>query len=301
MTAALIVPLPGSEAMARLLCASLGAELSPLAVHRFPDGESLLRFEVPLAGRDVVLVSSLDRPDPKIVPLLFAAGTARELAARSIGLVAPYLGYMRQDKAFAPGQSVSAKRLADLLTPAFDWLVTVDPHLHRIRSLSELYAIPARAIPSAPAIAAWIAREVSAPFIIGPDSESVQWVSGVARLAGAPYAVWRKTRSGDEDVTVSGTEAPVSAAQTPVLIDDIISSGQTMANAISLIASRGLAAPVCVGVHAVFAEGAETLLMRAGAARLITTNTIAHRTNAIDVHGGIADAIAALAGPARSH
>ena len=66
-----------------------------------------------------------------MLPLIFAAATARELAAAKIGLVAPYLAYMRQDRRFNPGEAVTSRQVAGLLSSAFDWLVTVDPHLHR--------------------------------------------------------------------------------------------------------------------------------------------------------------------------
>lgn len=294
MNPPLFVSFPGNDTAARRIAETLGAQHSPLGLHRFPDEETLVKFDTPVAGRNVVLFCPLDRPDPKIVPLLFAAGTARELGATRVGLVAPYLAYMRQDDRFEPGQAVSAQRLAGLIDGMFDWLITVDPHLHRVSNLSDLYAIPARAIRSAPAIASWIAREVGAPLIIGPDSESVQWVSDVARLADAPYAVWRKTRRGDEDVVVSGSDDGIPPGRTPVLVDDIISSGRTMAKAVSEIVLRWKKDPVCIGVHAIFAAGAERALADAGAARIVTTNTIAHATNAIDVSSEIAKEIDTL-------
>ncbi len=139
-----------------------------------------------LTGRRVALVCTLDRPDPKLLPLLFAARTASELGDASVGLVAPYLAYMRQDRRFHTGEAVSARLFASILSPQFDWLVTVDPHLHRIHSLAAIYEMATRVLHAAPAIARWIAREVENPVLIGPDGESVQWVSEVARTTGAP-------------------------------------------------------------------------------------------------------------------
>ena len=284
----MICALPGNEAFAARLQAELGVELLGLEWRRFPDGESYLRFEQDLKGRDVALVCTLNDPDNKTLPLLFAARTARELGASRVGLVAPYLGYMRQDRRFRDGEAVTSVHFAALLSEAFDWLVTVDPHLHRRRSLSEIYSIPNAVVAAAPAMARWIAANVSRPLIVGPDSESEQWAAEVAAACAAPHAVMKKTRLGDRRVEI---EAPLLSQwkdRTPVLLDDIISSARTMALAAKKIQEAGLDAPVCVGVHGIFSPDALAALRDAGAARIVTTNTIAHETNAIDVASAVA-------------
>ena len=153
-----------------------------------------------------MIVGTLDRPNEKMLPVLFAAATARELGATNVGLVAPYLPYMRQDRRFKPGEAVTSREVARLLSDAVDWMVTIDPHLHRYGSLAEIYRIPTRAVHAAPLISQWIKTNASNPLIIGPDSESQQWVSAVAKAAGAPYAVLRKVRRGDRDVDILGRE-----------------------------------------------------------------------------------------------
>jgi len=291
MSARMLFAMPGNAPFAAGLAAALGCETGKLDMRHFPDGESYLRFESDLRGRSVALVCTLDRPDPKIPPLLFAARTARELGAARVGLVAPYLAYMRQDKAFAPGEAVTSRHMAELLSEHFDWLVTVDPHLHRTHALSEIYTVPAVAVHAAPLLSAWIKSNVAQPFLIGPDSESAQWVSEVARDAGAPFMTLDKTRHADRDVEIAAADFGAIGARTPVLVDDIISSGRTMLAALKLL--RGQARPVCVGVHGIFADGSDKLLADAGA-EIVTTNTIAHATNRIDVTSAIADAVNAF-------
>lgn len=291
----LLVPLPGNEAAARRLADALGAETGALDVRRFPDGESYLRFRCEPAGRAVALVCTLDRPDDKILPLLFAAAAARDLGAARVGLVAPYLAYMRQDRRFKPGEAVTSVQFAALLSAAFDWLATVDPHLHRHGSLADIYTIPAVAVQAAPAISAWLRAEVVRPLLIGPDSESEQWVGAVARDAGAAHTVLDKVRHGDRDVTVSVPELGRWAGRTPVLIDDIVSTGRTMIAAIAHLAAAGTPPPVCVAVHGIFAGDAHAALAAAGAGRVVTTNTVAHDSNAIDITGPLAAAVARLA------
>jgi ribose-phosphate pyrophosphokinase len=169
--------------------------------------------------------------------------------------------------------------------------VTVDPHLHRYGALSDIYSIPTRIVHAAPMISAWIRDNVVDPVLIGPDSESEQWVSAVADDANAPFTVLDKTRNGDRDVRISVRDPLSLQGRTPVLIDDIVSSGSTMLEAVRLIGSR--VPPICIAVHGLFAEQSDRLLAEAGA-RLVTCNTVPHASNAIDVEPALAAGIRSL-------
>ncbi len=294
MTRALLVALPGSSHIVSGLAQAIGADVADLDFRHFPDGEVYLRYLSDPSGRRVVVLSPLDRPDDKILPALFAADAARDLGARSVGLVAPYLTYMRQDRRFQPGEAITSASFARLLSAVFDWLVTVDPHLHRYGALSDIYTIPAIAVHAAPQIAGWISREVDHPVLIGPDAESKQWVGEVAALAGAPYVVLQKQRHGDRDVEVSAPDLERWRQSTPVLVDDIISSGETMLATLAHVKNAGLRPAVCIGVHGIFADDAYAALQRAGASRIVTCNTVAHSSNRIDITGLMAEPVAEL-------
>jgi len=281
--------MPGNDKLAERLAAALGWELGRVDVRQFPDGETYLRLATSPAGRAVALVCTLDRPNDKLLSLLFAAATARELQASKVGLVSPYRAYMRQDRRFKPGEAVTSRQVAHLLSGAFDWLVTVDPHLHRYGSLAEIYSIPTRVIHAAPLISRWIKMNVAEPLIIGPDTESEQWVAAVANDAGAPYAVLEKIRHGDRNVEIMLGDLNRWKDRTPVLVDDIISSGRTMLEAIRLLTAEGWSAPICIVVHGLFAEGADELLAQGGA-RVVTSNSVPHATNDIDLTPLLADA-----------
>ena len=293
MTVPLVIAMPGNEAMAQMLTRSLRGDIGGIELRSFPDGETYLRFLSHLSGRVLVIACTLDRPNEKILPLLFAAATARELGAEKVGLVAPYLAYMRQDRRFKPGEAVTSRQIAQLLSNAFDWLVTVDPHLHRHGSLAEIYRIPTRVVHAASLISRWIKMHVPKPFVIGPDSESEQWVAAVAEDSSAPYAVLQKVRRGDRDVEISAASLPELDGRAPVLVDDIISSGRTMIEAVRLIVQCGAPNPVCVAVHGLFAEDSDKLLARAGA-RVVTSNSIPHSTNNIDVAEALGNSISEL-------
>lgn len=286
-----IVPAPGAEPFAARLADKLGVALCRLEHRRFPDGETYLRVVDEVAGCDVAIACQLRDPDPQLPGLLFAADTVRELGARSVGLVAPYLPYMRQDTRFRPGEALTSRSFARLVDAAFEWLVTVDPHLHRHASLNGIYRIAAAVVPSAPAIAAWVQAHVAHPFILGPDVESGQWVSEVAALTGCRFAVFDKARRGDREVELRLPDLLAMRGRTPVVVDDIVSSAHTMAAAVRELMSLGFEAPVCIGVHAVFAAGALELLQAVGAAAVVSCNTLRHSTNAIDVTGAVAEAV----------
>ena len=291
---AVVLALPGNDHLATRTAALLGLDVRAVDVHRFPDGEARIRLPGSVAGKPVILTAGLDHADEKILPLLFTAATARELGATSVGLVAPYLAYMRQDRRFEPGEGVSARHFAQLVSGAFDWLLTVDPHLHRTAALQDLYPIPARAAATAPLLGKWIEAHVERPVIIGPDAESAQWVHSVATHTGAPHVLMSKRRAGDERVTIKLPDLSACVGHNPVLVDDIIASGATMIEATRLLRNGGWPAPVCVGVHAVFAGDSYASLQRAGAARIVTCNTIAHPSNGIEIAGVVAAGLAQL-------
>ena len=290
----ILIPFPEMKLLTETLALAMGAELRTLDWHHFPDGESLMTLPGDLDGADVALLATLRDPDRLALPLRFAAATAREMGARRVGLIAPYLGYMRQDRRFEAGQAVSARLFAQFLGESFDWLVTVDPHLHRIARLEEVFPIPAVRAVSAPLLANWIKTNLPDAVLLGPDSESQQWVAEVARLAGRPYEVLRKVRTGDRQVEVSVPESAVLRDGTPVILDDIASSGRTLVRTIERLVAAGSRAPVCLVIHAVFAGSAHDDILAAGAARIITTDTIPHPSNAIRIASVLAEAFGSL-------
>ena len=294
MSEPLLLPMPGNERLAKVLADALGWAAGAVETRRFPDGESYLRLATDVGRRHVVIVCTLADPDAKFLPLIFAAATARELGAARIGLVAPYLAYMRQDRRFNPGEAVTSRHVAKLISGAFDWLVTVDPHLHRYGALGEIYTIPTRAIHAAPLMSDWIRRNVPDPLIVGPDSESEQWVAAVARDAAAPFSVLEKVRHGDRDVTITLKDMRTWHDRTPVLVDDIIASGRTMIEAVRLLNHDGWKPPVCLAVHGLFADRSDQLLAAEGA-RVVTSNTVPHATNRLDVSKSLTPVLRELA------
>ena len=291
---AVVFGFPGHDRLAQRIAREIDCEMGALALHRFPDRETYVRLDADVAQREVVLVCGLHDPDAKALPLLFAANAAKDLGAQRVGIVAPYLGYLRQDTRFKPGEAITSATFGRIVSAFADWIVTVDPHLHRHSSLGAVYSIPGMVAHAAPLMAGWIRQNVDAPILVGPDSESEQWVAEVAHGASAPYVVLAKTRRGDRDVSVTLPQMERWRDRTPVLVDDIISTARTMVAALGRLKEVGFMSSVCVGIHGIFADDAYRALRAAGAARIVTCNTVPHQSNGIDVDPAIAGSVAAL-------
>jgi ribose-phosphate pyrophosphokinase len=279
----IVFSLPGNEKTAKALAKNLGGESGRVVLRRFPDGESYVCVESNVAGKTAIVVATMREPDDKILQLIFLAAALEDLGAKKIILVAPYLAYMRQDRRFRAGEGVTSVYFARLISEWFDALVTVDPHLHRRSSLDEIYAIPSAVLHAAPLISNWIRENVENPLLVGPDAESEQWVKAVSERAGAPHVVLEKIRRGDRDVEISIPHLEKWRGRTPVLVDDIVSTARTMIETVRHLKNAGMPAPVCVGVHAVFAGNAYRDLLAAGAGGVHTSDTIPHASNAISV------------------
>lgn len=288
----IIIALPGNEAFARDLARAGAGETGALETRDFPDGETYVRLASDVTGRRVLLVSTLARPNEGFLRLVFLADAARSLGAAEVTLVAPYLAYMRQDRRFQPGEAVTSRTFARLISSSFDRIVTVDPHLHRYPALSALYDIPALTLHAAPLLADWIASSVARPLVIGPDEESEQWVSAIAARIDAPHAVLRKVRHGDRDVEIDLPDLSRWNGLQPVLVDDIVSSGNTLIQAARKLPQQGFARPDIAVVHGIFA-GDSFARLASLCGRIVSTDAVRHPSNAIGLARLIAEAITA--------
>lgn len=265
-------------------------EIGNTILRDFPDGETFIKINSHVKNRDVIVMTSLNQPNKKIIPLIFFAKTVRELGAKKVGLIAPYLAYIRQDKRFNKGDCISSRYFAELLSQYFDCLMTIDPHLHRYRSLDEIYSIPTVTLHAKEKIIEWILNHTKNPIIIGPDVESKQWVSSIANKVNIPYLILQKIRHGDREVEVSIPKIHEFRFHTAVLIDDIISTGSTMIETIKHLKKFEINSIICIGIHGIFANNAYQVLKQTGCT-IITCNTIDHETNAIDLSNLIINAL----------
>lgn len=265
-------------------------DLARIERHRFPDGETRLRLP-PTLPEHVIILRTLNDPNEKLIELLLAAHTARALGARHLTLVAPYLAYMRQDVAFHPGEAISQRIVGRFLADLFNTVITVDPHLHRAATLQE--AVPvARAIvlSGASLLSDLIAARRQNPLLVGPDEESAQWVALAASRHGFDHTVCRKVRHGDRAVEVALPDVALAGRQV-VLLDDVASTGHTVALATRLLLAAGAASVDVAVTHALFAGNAMQLILDAGVGEVWSTDCINHPSNSVSMAAPIAEAL----------
>ena len=289
---ATVVAMPGQDGPARRLAETLDAPFAEIDVHHFPDGES--RVRAPEADGTALVYCSLDDPNAKLVELMLAASALADRGAGRRVLVAPYLCYMRQDTAFAPGEAVSQRVVGDFLAARFGRIVTVDPHLHRTPDLGAVFpGAEADALTATGALADMIAADpgVEDLLLVGPDAESEVWVSRVAEALDAPYLVGRKVRRGDRDVTIELPGIARAEDRRVLIVDDLVSSGATLIECARLARAAGAASVEAAATHCLSSRADHDALMQAGLARLRSTDTIAHFTNAAPIAPVLAAAL----------
>lgn len=271
-----------SQKLAKRVARKLKYKYSNIIVSKFPDGEFSIKFPLEIKNKEIIIIQSLINPNEKILELLFIGNTAKELGAKKITLVAPYLAYMRADRRFHKGEVISANILARLLSSCFDELLTIDPHLHRIKKLSDVFKIKAKRLTSVKLLGEFIDKNIKDPIIIGPDAESYQWANSVAKHIGAKAYVLKKRRLGSRKVIINVKGFDIKGKNV-VIVDDIISTGHTMIETIKGIKRANAKGIYCICVHGLFVENAYEKMIKAGAKKIYTTNAIPHKNSKIDV------------------
>jgi len=285
---------PEGATAGRRLARALGIDARPVALHRFPDGESLVT--VAETGSIALLFRSLDDPNARLVEVLLAASALRDRGARRLILIAPYLSYMRQDMAFAPGQAVSQRILGRIMAREIDGLVTVAPHLHRVATLAEVFpGIAALAVDPGPALGRALSDDGwgAADLVIGPDIESEPIAASVARTVGAPVAVARKVRSGDRDVAVALPDVDLRGKRV-ALVDDMVSTGRTLAECAQLVRAAGASRIEALACHALPNGELAATLSAGGVDRLRSCDSVPHPSNAVHLATLLAAAVTEL-------
>lgn len=273
-----------SDKIAKSLAKKLKVKYCPLTIGSFPDGDFYLKFDKSVKGKKVVIVQSFQPfSNRSLFRILFAAETAKDLGAKKVILVAPYLAYMRQDKRFHPGEVVSSRIMAKHLNRCIDKIITIDPHLHRYKSLKDIFTVSAKKLTANGLIADYVGKNIKDPVIIGPDWESFQWADKIAHMINCDSTCLKKTRFSSRHVKVKLIKEVPVKGRNAVIIDDIISTGHTMAEAAKKARKMGARSVTAIGVHGLFVENAIYKLKKSGVTKIVSTNCIEHQTNKIDV------------------
>ncbi|MBS3165529.1 ribose-phosphate diphosphokinase [Candidatus Woesearchaeota archaeon] len=257
-----------SEKLAKSLAKKLKVTYSPLTISAFPDGDTYIKYNTNLKSKTVVLVQSF-QPDPEksLINVIFAAENAKDLGAKKVILVAPYLAFMRQDTRFHPGEAISSKIVAKHLNSCIDKIITFDPHIHRYKSLKDIFTCSAIRLTADPLVAEYIKNHWKKAVLVGPDGESSQWAADIAHRIGAESTVFEKHRFSSWHVEVK-------------MVHPIPIKGK---DAVIVLKSKGAKSVTAIGVHGLFVNGAIDKLKKAGVSKIVTVNCVEHATNKIDI------------------
>ncbi len=283
-----------SSQLAERVAKQVGVEPGRLEIRRFPDGEKYVRVLDDVRDQDVAVVQSLYRtPDEYLFELLLLVDTLRDLGAKTITVVAPYLAYARQDARFNPGEAVSSLSLARFLEAAgATSFVTVDTHLHRLEDVSKVFKIPAQNLSAMPLLGKHALENFrpKKPVVIGPDEEAEPWAAAVAKEVDGEHAAFHKKRvtSSKVEIDAGGVELK---GRDVVFADDIISTGGTIAEAARACRKKGARRIFVLCTHPILAEGALKRIKAAGVQKVVGTDTIPSVISKVSVAPILAQAL----------
>ena len=285
-----IYTFPSYQQQGQQLANALELECYQISVHHFPDKESL----VTLPGKKsehVILCVSLDYPNNKLIELLLACKTLRKQGVKRLTLVAPYLCYMRQDKSFHEEEAISQQIIGQWLSELFDDVITVDPHMHRVNTLDEVIPNTANYVISATASLGEFVKSLEYPVhLLGPDEESLQWVKQVAAISHSSYSVATKIRHSDTHVEITLPDADYTNKHV-ILIDDVISTGHTVARAAEQLYQAKTKQVDVLVTHALFTKEAMSTLQEANIKNIWSSDSIPHQTNQVSLTNLLASSI----------
>jgi len=277
-----IISTERSQVLAARVAEKLGVPLVEAIFRRFPDGELYLKFGE--LDDETLIISSIVDNDMFVQTLL--AIDAADRSAKT--LVIPYLGYSRQDKRFSPGEPISARAVARALSTGVERVYVINIH---DRSVLEQFSVPAGEISIAPAIGSYVGDlRLDNPLILAPDEGAVDLASEVAVVGGWDCDHLVKTRLSGEDVRIAPKTVDV-AGRDVVIVDDIISTGGTLATAARMLRDQGAVSIHAACVHGVLTSGAYTRLLVAGVSSVVSSDTCESASSLISAANAIATAI----------
>jgi ribose-phosphate pyrophosphokinase len=283
----MIVPGSESQALAAALAAETGRPLAPVDFERFPDGELMASVGAETDADRAVIVAATTT-DAAHVELLQLQDAVREAGVDEVVTVLPYMGYGRQERAFEPGQPVSARAVARAVSTGTDRVVLVDPHEASVR---DFFDVPCDVVGAAPRLADPLSGELTDPLFLSPDAGAVDLAAGTRDAYGrGEVDYFEKVRHAGDDVEITPSDAAV-AGRDVVIVDDIVATGSTMSESIAVLNDRAAARVYVTCVHPLFARNARTKLERAGVDAIYGTDTVERDVSAVSVAPVVADVL----------
>ena len=287
-----IIPGPSSTKLGNSIAEILGIETVRIAHKKFPDGESYVRFEGEVAGEEVAIVQTTGPPqDTNLIQLFILADAAKDLGAKRVIAVVPYLAYARQDKRFLPGEAISIQTIGKLLKASgIDELLTVNVHQEKIL---EKFEIPARNVSAIGLLANYFkSRGLEGAFALAPDKGASEFAIEASKILGGGYGWLHKERdrytgevkTEEKTLDVSGKDA--------IIFDDIISTGGTTANAVKILKKQGARRIFAACVHPLMIGNAKERILQSGAEEIVGTDSVPSDVTVVSLAPLLAKALA---------
>ncbi|HEY3273829.1 MAG TPA: ribose-phosphate diphosphokinase [Methanocella sp.] len=279
--------------LAANIARQLGVKAHYPSITRFPDGEIRVIEGDYTPSPTVAYVQTMHpRPNDTLVEMMITVDLLKDLGAKRVVAVIPYLGYMRQDTRHEKGEAVSIRTVLKTLDFAgVNDIIGVDLHLHRLgrAELESFCKITIHEVSAMDLLAKKAGRNLAKPLVIGPDAESERWAARAAELLGTDYDVLEKTRVSAKEIHIKPRKLDAKGRDV-LIIDDIVSTGGTIMEVIKSLKAQGAGKITAACTHAVLSD-IDTLtgLFRAGMDEFIATNTINNEFGIVDVSGIIAD------------
>ena len=280
-----------SKTVAEELSKSLDAPLARIILKRFPDDELYVCISDDISGEDVILVQTT-YPDPNIVELFLLQDAAREAGAKKVTTVIPYFGYGRQDKKFEDGEPISARAIANLISVNADEVITVDPHKKHIL---DFFSIPASSCSAVPELAKYLKKK-NIDLVLAPDKGALDRAKQASTLIGCDFDYMEKTRIDSTTIEIKPKNLNVQNKNVAI-IDDIISTGGTMAKSIYELKKHGANKIFAACTHGLFAGDAIKKLSLAGCDEIISTDTIKSEFSKVKIAPSISQLMASKQAP----
>jgi ribose-phosphate pyrophosphokinase len=271
-----------SKTVAEDLSKELGVPLADTISKRFPDDEFYVRVIDNISGEDVVIVQTT-YPDPNIVELFLLQNAVEEAGAKEISVVIPYFGYARQDTKFKDGEPISAKALANLISLSADRVVTVDPHKEYILDFFSTSAYSCSAVPE---LAKYL-KQKKIDMVLAPDKGALERVKQASKIIECDFDYMEKTRIDGSTIEIKPKKLDVENKNVAI-IDDIISTGGTMAKSIQELKKHGAKNVFVACTHGLFAGDAVKKLDSAGCNEIISTDTVQSKFSKVRIAPSIA-------------
>jgi len=281
-----VVPGSGSRELAFKVAKVMESELVDVESKYFPDGEIYVRLKGEVEGERVAVIHSMARhPNRLLVEFLLLVRTLKDLGAKEVIGVIPYFPYLRQDARFKSGEAVSAKIISEVIgASGVDVVISVDPHLHRIKDLERYLGIRFKNVTAMRALARYFVEryELKEPILIAPDEEAEQWVKVFSDEMGVDYKILIKERVTPSEVKLRTNYLDIKGRDV-IVVDDIISTGTTIAEAAKVLKTAGARRIFATCTHPLLIGDALYKIYRAGVEEVIATDTVASPVSVVSV------------------